>query len=1077
MVTTSSLLKSSGIVALQKRQAQQKKSSQYYPSQAQVQISQPTAPSTNDLQAQKKYEAELSAYNSAMQEKANWERAYALVFKGKGYAAKGDPELQSKVKYIEQRMSYLKSLEQLKQEVGVGDVKAPTQEEFSGPVQKGTSEQVFRETGKSVRTQEQGKSISLGGRFGIEISPSKTPDVNQQSLVQETQRYKDLGYTQSQANKLATESVRQGGMTYSPERAKEIVKPSIGEKIRNVYVVTNPLLLGAKVSSERWKQTVDVGKEVITKTREADKLESNIERLNKELKGINEVYGDEKTGTINLSGKKYEDYIKKYEDLEKHKREYEEIGGKIDTEGYLIRPTVQVGFSGRRESIDKFSMFHTEGFGKRKITQKVSKYVTGSGAVLDYLGASLFSDLGSGIEKTGIKIPSSEREIKYKYTGLAPYSSGTMQYDVLTGEPNLFIKSEGTMTIKTKEVTSEEIGEKVYKYGSGASRLGKYAIPYLGAGIFVSETGERVQESGGIKKYVKEKPVEATLTGLAIFSPVLIKGGGKLTKEFKVIEKDIPLKGREPFAYEKVSIRDGERVSEYIQFVERRPSSIKIKTTEFRERFPSISKPLSIKVTPAEFAEIRTLKPTALGSKKPFWVIETIKGKRYGTAYLLGGKSIPASLEEFSSLSKLKQEQWKRLAERVVKRKVKLEDVPMILNENIEKTSSLITSVKVARLTPSKRVLSIKTPFAKGFGGFGRTLEITEAVTAGKQIVTPSGLKITKDITMFEPKKTPMLKTTIFERTIQEEKTFTEFQGRGKKSSEQFFKQLYGGEQVGLPKIIPKVKQPKVIPRIKEPVGVSDFVQIGEEYPLMVGGKGLKTLPYAGTGQYEVQESISPVTISIPTQKDFTEQKPQERIVQIPKTQIDLKYKQPQIEILKPVLKEIELFKTIETTKVKESQKLRELVKVAERMKQDQLFKQALKLKQGQKMKQPTKLKPFTPKTRIPFKLPSSFVKKLGKKAEEGGFEAFAFKLGKEISISKGTKEKVSGELGEFLRKELSASGYLTLGGKKIKAEETGLLSLGEFRKSKTGKGYLVVEEKSLRLRKSGTGQKIQMWR
>jgi len=124
-----------------------------------------------------------------------------------------------------------------------------------------------------------------------------------------------------------------------------------------------------------------------------------------------------------------------------------------------------------------------------------------------------------------------------------------------------------------------------------------------------------------------------------------------------------------------------------------------------------------------------------------------------------------------------------------------------------------------------------------------------------------------------------------------------------------------------------------------------------------------------------------------------------------------------------------------------------------------------------------TPRKPTQEKTKFTPLPTSNLVQRLAKKAEEGEFEAVILKGGKEISLGIGTKEKVTRKLSKTLIGTLSASGFLkeTKTGKKIKAEETGLLG-SEFRKSKVSK-FLVVEKKGKRLRKGTTGKIIQPFR
>jgi len=147
--------------------------------------------------------------------------------------------------------------------------------------------------------------------------------------------------------------------------------------------------------------------------------------------------------------------------------------------------------------------------------------------------------------------------------------------------------------------------------------------------------------------------------------------------------------------------------------------------------------------------------------------------------------------------------------------------------------------------------------------------------------------------------------------------------------------------------------------------------------------------------------------------------------------------------------------------------------------------RQALDLFKTQKSTQTTKTttkttqkitpKPKPPVTKIP--LLQRLSSKVGKKDEEGLFEAIAFKFGKEVSVAKGSKEEAAIGLKKFLKKGLSASGYLkTSKGEKLSASSL-LGSFGsEFRVGKKS-STLIVEKKSKRLRKSGTGFEIQSFR
>ena len=60
----------------------------------------PTGPSSEQVAAQEKYQREMAVYNAEKREYDQWQQAISLVFRGKGYAARGDPMMWPKVKAI-----------------------------------------------------------------------------------------------------------------------------------------------------------------------------------------------------------------------------------------------------------------------------------------------------------------------------------------------------------------------------------------------------------------------------------------------------------------------------------------------------------------------------------------------------------------------------------------------------------------------------------------------------------------------------------------------------------------------------------------------------------------------------------------------------------------------------------------------------------------------------------------------------------------------------------------------------------------------------------------------------------------
>ena len=278
------------------------------------------------------------------------------------------------------------------------------------------------------------------------------------------------------------------------------------------------------------------------------------------------------------------------------------------------------------------------------------------------------------------------------------------------------------------------------------------------------------------------------------------------------------------------------------------------------------------------------------------------------------------------------------------------------------------------------------------------------------------------------------------------------------------------------------LKSIKILPDIKpKPIKTPDVTTITKsttDLPLMVGGTGLKTIPYEKTGMYETTElsSISRTGIMQPSLRKTDTQikdislvgeRAKEKQVQQHK-QISL-FKEKQLDIQKPFLEVLPL------QKIKQAQKLKQTQRVKQSLRQTQIQK----LTQAQVPRQVQQLiEPIEPTPTIPFKLGEALkkVQRMTKEKPEV-VEAWGKRFGKDVKLGTfRTKKKAEEKLGMFLTKTLGASGYLKASGKKVKATEVDLLGEKGFRKSKVSE-FLIVEKKERRLRKSGTGKEIQYFR
>lgn len=157
----------------------------------------------------------------------------------------------------------------------------------------------------------------------------------------------------------------------------------------------------------------------------------------------------------------------------------------------------------------------------------------------------------------------------------------------------------------------------------------------------------------------------------------------------------------------------------------------------------------------------------------------------------------------------------------------------------------------------------------------------------------------------------------------------------------------------------------------------------------------------------------------------------------------------------------------------KERQGLKEILKLRQQTKQTEA--QLQKTFQKNLLKGKSPLKEVFPKIVPPTNL-FARVKNIMKETPQK-FEAIGFRFGKEKKLGTfGTQSEAESTLSKFLKGTLGASGFLTAGGKKIKAKELNLLGEGEFRVSKRSP-FVIVEKKQKRLRKGTTGKEIQYFK
>ena len=241
-------------------------------------------------------------------------------------------------------------------------------------------------------------------------------------------------------------------------------------------------------------------------------------------------------------------------------------------------------------------------------------------------------------------------------------------------------------------------------------------------------------------------------------------------------------------------------------------------------------------------------------------------------------------------------------------------------------------------------------------------------------------------------------------------------------------------------------------------------------FPSIVGGIGGQRAEsvFAGTGQFE---TTTPQVTSILSSSMIDAQEPRLEILQI----------QPQIEISKSRQRsrQVELIKQIEAQKSIQQPKQIELIKQIEAQKSIEAQKELLGLRSSQLFGTPSPQVPRTITTILPPPTIDTPAKKAVRqlaKQTKGDFEVFARIEGIDISIGKTkTKRKASKLLSKKLKRTLAASGFLEEDGRRLSAEETGLID-GEFRVGKLDVTR-VVQKKTERLGTIQETSQIQFFR
>ena len=307
MVTRTQLIQTGGIASLQKRKQEQKIPTISVPKVSQAEI-----------EAQKKYEQELSKYNQDMAEYGASQLVYMWATRGRedmisGLARHGTPAekkvAEEYLKGVWKRGEALyrnppqKPTSPTTITIGTSASKVipPTPDKlgtiFLKPSESGYAEALAKKTGVQVSIPET-KTTYTPTSKGVVISKPSQPSVAPSSPT-------GINPLTSQPYSIVS----------MPQTEKERF-----QQIKRLYVATSPLLLGAK----RDVETVSKSKKIVEDVKKAEKITLNLDRLSKEIEGIAQVNINE-DGEWTGSEKALDDYKKRVEEYKKGIEKYEDL--------------------------------------------------------------------------------------------------------------------------------------------------------------------------------------------------------------------------------------------------------------------------------------------------------------------------------------------------------------------------------------------------------------------------------------------------------------------------------------------------------------------------------------------------------------------------------------------------------------------------------------------------------------------------------------------------------------------------------------------------------------------------------
>jgi len=404
----------------------------------------------------------------------------------------------------------------------------------------------------------------------IPISPSTT---KAPTITAETKRYESFRYSKPEAQALAKESVKLGGVSFTPEGAKQVLQEPRGD-LSGVSSDFKDVGMGSifgGVSAQPWDTKGLKGEKAVQDKNGTDSVLPRGDYgvpggvpsgtyLGDFTRDFSDFFGKglatetKEFGTVQAKPLVLKEELEKKERekeksiwtrdislLEAEKKEYEKLTFDIDKVETEKERNIRLQ---KLSSLGAGITETPEGF---EITPPKVDVIPGKKykkeydiTSFDFDTSNAFSSIALGTDiifrtagAVGGKITTKATEKYYKAKGfeddldvirkefktdIIQEQYGTQQYDALTGKAVPFFKP---VEITVPELTLGQRKKQAEKFGEVAGGVSPYFVPYLGSALFYSQItgsiGKRTVREGSIIKgttqFVKEEPFNAIMLG------------------------------------------------------------------------------------------------------------------------------------------------------------------------------------------------------------------------------------------------------------------------------------------------------------------------------------------------------------------------------------------------------------------------------------------------------------------------------------------------------------------------------------------------------------------------------------